>query len=176
MHVQPEAQHGQLLVGCMCCLVPSHLRQLLAGMAVCSVLVAQSFRLCCFHSQACFPLSLPPPGFFTLGSRKAAPAPAVEEEEEEEEEAPAPAKRGAFAFGSRRGGAAAAVAEAEAEAPPATRRIIRGRNPVAAPEEPKARPAPVQQQQKKEEGAAPKKSGGFLSFLGVSNETIYADE
>ena len=117
-----------------------------------------------------------PAGFFTLGSRKAAPAPAVEEEEEEEE-APAPVKRGAFAFGGRRGGAATAVAEAEAEAPPATKRIIRGRNPVAAPEEPtpKARPAPVQQRQK-EEGAAPKKSGGFLGFLGISNETVYADE
>lgn len=122
-----------------------------------------------FHSL-CHTL---PAGFFTLGSRKAAPAPAVEEEEEEEEEAPAPAKRGAFAFGSRRGGAA--VAEAEAEAPPATKRIIRGRNPVAAPEEPKpkARPAPVQQQ--KEEGGAPKKSG-FLGFLGISSETVYADE
>ena len=174
MHVQPEAQHGQLFVGCMCCSVPRHLRWLLAGMAALCLQCSRSDSAASTHRRAppCHSL---PPGFFTLGSRKAAPAPPVEEEEEEEE-APAPAKRGAFAFGSRRGGVAAAVAEAEAEAPPATRRIIRGRNPVAAPEEPKARPAPVQQQQKKEEGAAPKKSGGFLSFLGVSNETIYADE
>ncbi|PRW57034.1 TIC chloroplastic [Chlorella sorokiniana] len=129
------------------------------------------------EEEAPAPAPAPKKGFFTLGSRKAAPAPVVEEEEEEEEEAPAPApKRGGFAFGSRRGGAAVAVAEPEAEAPPATRRIVRGRNPVAAPEEPKARPAPAQQQQKKEEGAAPKKSGGFLGFLGISNETVYADE
>lgn len=107
-------------------------------------------------------------GFFTIGSKKAAPA-AAEEEVEEEEEA-APAKRGAFAFaGSRR--PAAAVAEAEA---PATRRIVRGRAPVAAAVEEKPAPRAAPKQPEPAGEKQQKKSGGFLGFLGVSNETIYA--
>lgn len=99
--------------------------------------------------------------------------------QEEEEEAPAPKK--AFAFGtsgSRRPAAAVAVAEPEAR-PAAPQRVVRGRAPVAAPAEEKpARAAPARQAaaEPAAAAAAPKKSGGFLGFLGISNETVYADE
>ena len=104
---------------------------------------------------------------FSFGTRvvkKAAPV------EEEEEEAPAPKRAFAFASTSSRT-SRQSVAE---EAPPATQRVIRGRKPIAAtPEKPAPRAAPKAEAPK---AAASKKSGGFLSFLGVSNETIYADE
>ena len=122
------------------------------------------------------------PGFGAPKSSRQA-APAVEEAEEEEEEAPAPAKRGAFRFGSsssKKQQQAAAAAEEEEEAPaPAPRgRVVRGRAPVAAAAV-EERPA-TQAQPKQEaaaEGSAPaKKQGGFLGFLGIQQETVYADE
>ncbi|EFN55007.1 hypothetical protein CHLNCDRAFT_134826 [Chlorella variabilis] len=90
----------------------------------------------------------------------------------EEEEAPAPKK--AFAFGTV---GSRAKQQTEVEEAPATRRIIRGRKPVAAePEKPAPRAAPKKEAVKAEAGAKKNGSGGFLGFLGVSQETIYADE
>ncbi|KAL4441245.1 hypothetical protein ABPG77_011482 [Micractinium sp. CCAP 211/92] len=117
-------------------------------------------------------------GFFTLSSKKQPAAKQAEEAEEEEEAAPAPKK--AFAFSSSRRQpapeAAEAAAPAPAPAPEQPKRIIRGRKPLAAPVEEKPRPAPAQPAPAAQENGAPKKSGGFLGFLGISSETVYADE
>lgn len=117
-------------------------------------------------------------GFFTLSSKKQPAAKQAEEVEEEEEAAPAPKK--AFAFSSSRRQPAPEAAEdaapAPAPAPEQPKRIIRGRKPLAAPVEEKPRPAPAQPAPAAQENGAPKKSGGFLGFLGISSETVYADE
>ncbi|PSC72129.1 TIC chloroplastic [Micractinium conductrix] len=131
------------------------------------------------EEEAPAPAKKPAFAFGGFGTRKISKPEPAAVEEEEEEEAPAPKK--AFAFGtsgSRRPAAAVAVAEPEAR-PAAPQRVVRGRAPVAAPAEEKpARAAPARQAaaEPAAAAAAPKKSGGFLGFLGISNETVYADE